>query len=490
MKRLTLVLLSTLLFSCHCFSQAKLLNVKSKRFKTAEGLKIEGQIGFLEVPENRTNSSSRKIKLKYVHLKSLSENPSTPVIYLEGGDGVSTWEANSPQDLNDRVELLKTTDLIFLDRRGSSDEALTYIPADDYPKGFFLSEEKATQHYQKMSETALKNFDEKQIDISGYNIEAHAQDVNELMTKLGFDRYIIFGFSYGSHIGMTVMRLYPDEVERAIFVGADAPHQAFNFPRHLDEHIEKIGLLIEKESTLKMTARDFHNLVNETVQKLEENPVIVTVKHPLTRKDLNLPIGGFGLALILRLDIDDANDIPVIPRLLHSIKGGDYSMLTWFVQKRMIWALGLPGQGINQQLASGASQERWSMIEKEAQESVFGNVVNFPFSAVKDHWPITSLSFDPSIPLKTDIPTLFITGTLDCRTPVAQVESIIQGFANAAHIRVENAGHEQAQWAADVADNIIPSFVKGAFVAPTTVYYSDIEFVNLTGDSSRHPSIK
>ena len=100
-------------------------------------------------------------------------------------------------------------------------------------------------------------------------------------------------------------------------------------------------------------------------------------------------------------------------------------------KRRIALAIGLPGQGINQQLASGASEERWSAIEKEAQESIFGNVVNFPFSAVKDSWPKTELSFDSSIPIKTEIPTLFITGTLDCRTPVAQVEETTKEFKKA-----------------------------------------------------------
>ncbi|NRB62326.1 MAG: alpha/beta hydrolase [Saprospiraceae bacterium] len=337
---------------------------------------------------------------------------------------------------------------------------------------------------------ALRKFQDKNIDISGYNIEEHAKDANDLMSALGFDRYTIFGFSFGSHIAMTVMELFPNQIERAILVGADAPNQSFNFPSHLDEHVKKIGMLIEQEGTLNMTAQDFSSLVNKTLQKVKENPVTVTVKNPLNLKKEDLSIGAFGLALILRLDIDDSYDIPVIPRLLHSINNGDYSMLTWFVQKRMTLVLGLPGQGINQQLASKVSPQRWSTIEKESNKSIFGNVVNFPFSAVKDLWPETDLSFDPTIPIKTEIPTLFISGQLDCRTPAQQTESIMKFFTNAAHVQVENAGHEQAQWDSDVANTIIPSFMKGESVESTTVYYSDIKFIPLTGEASGHPSLK
>ncbi len=490
MKKIYIALLSTLTLTNFSFGQSTLINVKSKKFKTSEGLKIEGQVGYLEVPENRNDPAGRKIQFKYVHLKSLSENPASPVVYLEGGGGVSTWEAGSAKDLHDRIDILEVADLIFLDRRGSSDEALTYIWQEDFPTDFFISEEIANQHYQNVAKAALEKFKKDKVDVSGYNIEEHAKDVNDLMTALGFDSFTIFGFSFGSHIGMTVMEMFPGQVDRAILVGADAPNQAFNFPRHLDAHVKKIGNLVEREGTLNMTAIGFEKLVNETMQKLKENPVSVIIKNPLTRKDMELKIGDFGLALILRLDIDDYHDIPVIPRLLHSINTGDYSLLTWFVQKRIVLAIGLPGQGINQQLASGASQERWSVIEKETQESIFGNAVNFPFSAVKDQWPVADLSFDPSIPLKTEIPTLFITGTLDCRTPVEQVEETMLGFENAIHVQVENAGHEQAQWDAEVANIIIPLFIKGEPVETTNTYYSDIEFIPLKGSTTGHPSIK
>jgi len=490
MKHTLILTISALILSFQSLGQAQLINVKTKTYKTSSGIKVEGQEGYLEVPENRNNPASRKIKTKFVHLKSLSDSPATPVIYLEGGGGQSTWEADSPDDLNDRLEILEVSDLIYLDRRGSSDRALTYIWRDGFPEEFFVSEEKANEHYQKLIKEALVKFEEKEIDVTGYNIEEHANDVNDLMDALMIDQYTIFGFSYGSHIGMTVMNLFPERVERAILVGPDAPNQALNFPSHLDAHILKVGTLIEQDSTLDMTAEDFSRLVTQTMEKLEANPVTIKVKNPLNGKKIDVPIGAFGLGLVLRLDIDDAYDVPVIPRLLHTINEGDYSMLTWFVQKRVVFALGLPGQGINQQLASGVSPERWSRIKKEAQESIFGNVVNFPFSAAKDHWVESTLSFDSTVPTSSDIPTLFITGTLDCRTPEQQTEAIMKGFSNASHIQVENAGHEQAQWDAEVANDFIPAFITGDEIESRTVFYKKIEFVNLTGEASGHQSLE
>lgn len=490
MKKLGLIICLICTVTVFSFGQARLENVKSKQFKTTRGFKLKGDVGYLIVPENRNNPSSREVKLKYVHLKSLSETPVEPVIFLEGGGGESTWQIDSPKDLSDWIEILEVADLIFLDRRGATDESLNYIWRRDFPENFFVSEVEANKHYQKMSVEALSMFEEKNIDITGYNIEEHAQDVDDFTNLLGFDRYNLFGFSFGSHIGMTVMKLFPEKINRAILVGADAIDQSLNFPSYLDTHINKIDLLIKKDSALTQAIPDLNALINKVMDKLEKEPATVTVKNPLTGKDINVKIGPFGLAIILRLDIDDANDIPVIPRLLYSIDKGDYSMLTWFVQKRVVYSLAIPGGGINQQLASGASSERWERILMEAKESPFGNAMNFPFSGAKDHWIETELSFDPSIPLKTDIPTLFISGTLDARTPVEQVEKTRMGFTSSVHVRVKNAGHEQVMWDAETCNESIPAFLLGKEVTLIDAYYDHIKFLPLEGPSSGHPSMK
>ncbi|MEO0774965.1 MAG: alpha/beta fold hydrolase [Bacteroidota bacterium] len=467
-----------------------MVEVESKQFKTNLKLKIEGKSGFLEVPENRLNPSSRKIRLKFVYLKSLAENPTAPVVFLEGGGGRSTWQAESKSDLSDWMEILEVADLIFLDRRGSSDESLRYTWSQKIPHDFFLSEESANAHYRTMAKAALQKFAASKVDISGYNVIEHAHDVNDLMNELAIDKYSIFGFSFGSHIGMTVMKLFPDRIEKSILAGADGLDQAFNYPHYLDTYVNKLGIMIQQDASIRAKIPNFSELVHRVMKKLDENPALVTIKNPLTKAEEEMAIGSFGLGLILRLDIDDKNDIPVIPRLVHSIDRGDYSLLTWFVQKRVVMGLGIPGAGINQQLASGASVERWQTIQQEADKSPFGNVVNFPFSAVKDHWIANELAIDLSRPLETEIPTLFVTGTLDCRTPIEQVDETMQTFSGARHLKVENAGHEQAMWDVEVFDEAIPRFLLNQKIEKENTYYSDIKFIPLEGRAKGHPSLK
>lgn len=490
MKKNLLVTITSLVFSLSVFGQAGLVDVRMKTYKTIKNIEIKGEEGFMEVSEKRKNPSGRRIKFKYVRLKSLSENPGAPLVFLEGGGGSSTWQAESPNALTDWIELLQLGDLIFVDRRGNDDEALTYIWKEGFPIDFFVSEEGAKLHYEKMVEASLKSFKERNVDVTGYNIEEQAHDINELMEALEIDRYSIFGFSFGSHIGMTIMKLFPNRIEKVILAGADAPNQSFNYPRYLDEQIDKLAEMVKTDTSLSKTIPNFKALVDRVFTKLKENPAVVKIKNPITGKKMDLKIGSFGLAFILRLDIDDFNDIPALPRLLYSIDQGDYRMLSWFAQKRVAFALAVSGNGINQQIASSVSKSRWAAIEKEANESLFGNVVNFPFSAAKDHWISSELSFDSSIPIVTNIPTLFITGGLDCRTPVEQVTETMKGFNNAIHIEVENAGHEQAMWQKETFDEIMPMFLLGKKIENRKTYYTEVKFIPLEGKTKRHPSAR
>ncbi len=474
-----------------CQAQKNDLEIKKKNFRTLDKTIIEGQVGYLTVSENRLNANARKIKIKFIRLKSLAAQPEAPVIYLEGGGSPCTWQAESPKDLTDWLPMLQVSDLIFIDQRGTTDEKLTYVWRGEYPEGFFVSEQAANLHYQNLCNEALRYYAKDDIDILGYHVEAHARDVHGLTQALGIDRFSIFGFSYGTHIGMAVLKLYEEHVENAVFVGSDGLDQSFNYPSYLDEHFLSIAHRAKQDSSVDKLVPDLSKLLQMVMDQLTVDPAIVNLKNPLNKKTMKVKVGPFGLALILRLDIDDKNDIPVVPRLLYSIQQRDYSILEWFVQKRIALAFACPGSGINQGLASGASAKRWTQIEKEASESIFGNAMNFPFSAARKVWPTNNLSLDTTVPVSSGVRTLFVSGDLDCRTPVQQTNEIASQFANHTHLIVENAGHDQAMWDADVFDKAIPQFLKGEDVGHIKASYGDaVKFLPITGAVEGHPSVE
>ena len=48
-------------------------------------------------------------------------------------------------------------------------------------------------------------------------------------------------------------------------------------------------------------------------------------------------------------------------------------------------------------------------------------------------------------PFDSDVPVLFVSGSLDVRTPPANVDAIAPGFSRHAHVLVVNTGHDSRE---------------------------------------------
>ncbi len=203
---------------------------------------------------------------------------------------------------------------------------------------------------------------------------------------------------------------------------------------------------------------------------------------------LRVKVGSFGLNMILFSDMGDAFDIPVFPRLLYSIDQGDYSLLQWFIQKRIGNFYGAQGMSATMDVASGGSPSRLAKIEKELAVSPFQDILA---ASMSTDWPHPDLGEEFRAPLISNIPTLFMSGTLDFNTPPYQAEEVRWGFSNSSHIIVDNAGHEQILTHPQATPTII-RFLKGENVNDVALSYPPLEFIPLKGDTGNlsHPSFQ
>ena len=81
---------------------------------------------------------------------------------------------------------------------------------------------------------------------------------------------------------------------------------------------------------------------------------------------------------------------------------------------------------------------------------MFRNIANLFFPAVCSALPPLDLGDAYRGPLVSDVPVLFVSGTLDSNAPPYQAEQLRFGMPRATHIVVANAGHEDMLPAAGV----------------------------------------
>ena len=284
------------------------------------------------------------------------------------------------------------------------------------------------------------------------------------------------------------MKYYSDYVENAVLIGVEGFNDTLKLPLTMDMQLQKIALLSNNDTAINKEVPDLVTLYKKVIKKLTDNPVEIEVRSALTGSPLKVRIGPYGLNVVLRIDIGDASDIPVFPRLLYSIDQGDYSLLQWFVQKRHQMVYGIHGMATTMDAASGASPNRLARIAAESKKSLFKDVVN---PSTIENWPAPDLGEAFRAPLTTDIRTLFLSGTLDFNTPPHQAEQVRWGYSNSEHIIVKNAGHEQIVYHPRAQETIL-KFLKGDAVGDVTMSYPTIQFIPLTGPSEDvwHPSLE
>lgn len=469
--------------------QVKIL--KSRTLKTKSGKEVKAELGTLTVPENRANPQSAKIEIQYAHLKSTNPNPSAPLFYLEGGPGSScTWQAGNPYYLERWSKYLALGDVILIDQRGTGKgrQRVMYIWQGDIPNNVWADVSVADKHFNKISKKALAHFKEKGVDLNGYTSLENARDLDVLRQALGYSKVSLMGFSYGTHLGQTYIKYFGDKVENAILVGVEGLNHTYKLPMTMDTQFKKIALLSNADPNINKDVPDLLALYKQVIQKLKKQPAEITIKSPLTRKPMKVKVGAFGLNVVLRLDIGDASDIPVFPRLLYTINQGDYSLLTWFIQKRAGMFYGIQGMSITMDKASGASPQRMSLIKAQKKTSMFGNVVN---PRLDRNWPAPDLGPSFRTPLSTNVRTLFMSGTLDFNTPPYQAEQVRWGFANSSHVIIDYAGHEQVLTHPKALETTL-RFLKGENVDDVALAYPKTKFIPVKGKPGKikHPSIK
>jgi pimeloyl-ACP methyl ester carboxylesterase len=92
--------------------------------------------------------------------------------------------------------------------------------------------------------------------------------------------------------------------------------------------------------------------------------------------------------------------------------------------------------------ASGSSVARSAEAAAQAKLSRFGTSMAFADAALCKSIGAADLGDAFRSPVTSNVPTLFISGTLDGQTPPHQAEAIRWGFTRGVHLIVENAGHE------------------------------------------------
>ena len=127
--------------------------------------------------------------------------------------------------------------------------------------------------------------------------------------------------------------------------------------------------------------------------------------------------------------------------------------------------------------ASGATAARRERIAREAKEALLGELADQVFPDVCSEWGAPDLGDEFRAPLRSDVPALFISGTLDARTPVSNAEEYRAGFRHSAHLVIEGAVHSDPLFLSSPRiKDVMLDFLMGRPVTTTKVTATPLKF--------------
>jgi pimeloyl-ACP methyl ester carboxylesterase len=439
---LALVLL--IFFPTNLQAQTKAGDLKLEPFifETANGQKVEAERGFLTVLENRQNPRSRLIQIVFVRFKSTATNPKSPIIYLAGGPGSSGIGAARGARFPMFMALREVADVIALDQRGVglSKPNLNCLNFLDLPLERIVTENEYLQNVQNRSKECSRYWRDQGADLTGYNTLENAQDIEDLRRALGTPKINLVAISYGTHLGLTILKRNGKNIEKAVLAGIEGLDQTYKLPSNIQLQLEAINREVKADSALSQKIPDLIALMKRVFEKVEKNPPTVDLTDPRSQQKVKVTIGKFDLQYLTASAMGDTQFISQLPALFYAMDQGDFSLV-------MPQVVALRRRGIGSAMAfmmdcaAGISKQRFQRIEKEIPNTLLGALIDFPFPKVCSAWDQNDLGDQFRAAFKTKVPTLFISGTLDGRTPISNAEETRKGFPDSQHLIIERAGH-------------------------------------------------
>jgi pimeloyl-ACP methyl ester carboxylesterase len=188
-------------------------------------------------------------------------------------------------------------------------------------------------------------------------------------------------------------------------------------------------------------------------------------------------VGGYALRFILaKFYLNDPDNTKYLPKLLDELDAGRRPWSLVFNLGQMLRG-SISYAWFTTDAASGVTPARAALIREQAATALLGDALNFPFPDINRVWTMPDLGDDFRAPVQSTAPALFVVGTLDGITPVAQTREILRGFSRGALLVVEHAGHNSALRPPAVATTLA-GFFRGE-PAPATITAAPMTFMPL-----------
>lgn len=296
------------------------------------------ECGWLVVPEQRDGAGDATVRLAYAVARAAAADPEPdPVIFIRGGPGLSNLDImNRELDRSPWKELRQRRDVLFLDVRGTGHSQPAVCPSingvwfeTDY---LMVPDEEFNMNLARAAAACAGAMAEEGRDIGAYNATSVARDLDDLRRLLGYERWNVYGWSYGGRYSQALMKHSPDAI-RSVVLSAPVPMGSAPVSRQVALY-EALNLVFEQcraDAACNAAYPDLERQFVVLMERLETEPARFEVPASSGVPDDHFVVNRRAALRHIQMELYHEQLAPVLPLLVSEAARGNTAALLAFL---------------------------------------------------------------------------------------------------------------------------------------------------------------
>jgi len=416
--------------------------------------------GLVFVPVRRSDPGSAAIAVEVYRFRASDKarKGTPPIFFLHGGPSFSGLERELavPGTFEEKWRpYLDVGDLVIVSQRGigpSKPTTTIDITLPPTPLAADRDEEALTTEFRKILASEKAFWEAQGLDLRGFTVVEAAADVNDVRKALGYDKITIWGGSFGSHWGMTVMRDYPETVERAVLRGMEGPDHTYDHPGHAWNVYKRVAEEAEAAPELRpfLPEGGLIDAITQVIERLDREPFRIAVTDPKTGEPQEVLFSRRSEAG-RNLARGYSGSLAAWPADVIALHEGDFTKAAQSAVARRNDPTRLLRTASYFMLdcGSGITPRRLAEYRSDPAVALIG-LLNWNYLAGCAVWG-SDLGDAFRQNFETDIPTVIVHGTWDTSTPYENALELLPYFKRSKFVTVVRGPHGAIRAAREVS---------------------------------------
>ena len=405
----------------------------------AKGLDDRLLCGSIKQPVS-DNPADGEIDIHFAIIPAIKPSkPDEAVLGFAGGPGQSATELAVIFDRNLRYAR-ESRDILLVDQRGTGKSNKLQCDGADLISQFELND--LTGDMDAFAKEDTEKCKEKlNTDLTHYSTVAAAKDFEAVKEALGYKGLHLYGVSYGTRIAQEYTRQFPSSVLTSTLDGVVPMQQSLTaIGKAIDDSMNALLDRCEADANCSKNYPNLKANFYKLLEQLDEQAIETTVRHPRTHKKINLVLTKMKVFSTVRMALYSHTTRALVPLAISEALNGDYSPIVGLLSSTDM----MDSMAMGMHSAIVCSEDWPSLTDSSRADhgqAYMGRMMIEGFDIACPIWDAKPVDKSFYEPVKTNIPTLLLSGGLDPATPASWAEMAMVEMSNAKHLVAESATH-------------------------------------------------